>query len=202
MNNRIDSPRVWTQGVIYCPTCGGGLKVDSDWCPRCNFTGGDSVTLFSDSPPPLLPILDAVGILNEKDCSKIEAARKRIGRRFPQFQWRICIVVLPPETRLSLFGFWLLNMCPLDAKETREDRASTVLLLINAASGQVSAIPGYAVESYLSDDIWKLILSEMAEAWQLGKPCEAILRFFTAARSQLENAWKSYGSRVSMGQRK
>jgi hypothetical protein len=160
------------------------------------------VTMFSDTPPPLLPILDAAGILKAKDFSKIEAARERLHRRFPQFRWRICTVTLPPETRLPVFGFWLLNMCPLDSAETREDRASTVLLLINAASGQVSAIPGYAVESYLSDDTWKLILQEMAESWQRGKSCEAIVRFFTATLNQLEIAWASYGSKTSTSNRR
>jgi hypothetical protein len=197
MKRRIDSPRILPQGVIHCPACEGGLKVDSNWCPRCNFTGGDSVTMFSDSPPPLLPILDAAGILKERDFPKIEAARDRLRQRFPQFHWRICTVTLPPEARLSVFGFWLLNVCPLSSTETREERSSTVLLLINAASGQVSVIPGYAVESYLSDDIWKCILQEMAGSWSRGKPCDAIIRFFTATLSQLEKAWASYGSKIS-----
>jgi hypothetical protein len=202
MKKRMDSPQVLIQGVIHCPACQEGLKVDSNWCPRCGFTGGDSVTMFSDSPPPLLPILDAAGILKARDFSKIEAARETLRRRFPQFHWRICTVTLPPETRLPVFGFWLLNMCPLDSAETRQDRASTVLLLINAASGQVSAIPGYAVESYLSDETWKLILREMTESWRRGSPGEAIVRFFTATLGQLEKAWASYGSKISTSGRR
>jgi hypothetical protein len=153
--------------------------------------------MFSDTPPPLLPILDAAGILKEGDLLKIESARESLCRRFPQFQWRVCTVILPPDASLSLFGFWLLNACPLMAEETLEDRASTVLLLINADSGQVAAVPGYAVESYLSDETWKLILSSMAEPWRSGKPAEAIVRFFTGTRSHLENAWKRSGTRIS-----
>jgi hypothetical protein len=153
--------------------------------------------MFSDTPPPLLPILDAAGILKEPDLFKIEAAREGLRRRFPQFYWRVCTVILPPESSLSLFGFWLLNVCPLHDEETSENRASTVLLLINADSGQVAAVPGYAVEPYLSDGDWRLILSTMAEPWKRGKPAEAIVRFFTSTRSHLDKAWKRYGARNS-----
>lgn len=191
------SSRAVSLGVVQCPACGGPLNVDANWCPHCNFTGGDTVAMFSNTPPPLLPVLDAAGILKESDLLKIESARDSLRGRFPQFHWRVCTVVLPPESSLSLFGFWMLNACPLLDEETLENRASTVLLLINADSGQVAAVPGYAVESYLSDDTWKLILASMAEPWRSGKPSEAIVRFFTSTRSHLESAWKRYGTWIS-----
>ena len=187
--------RAGSAGVISCPACGGPVKVDSKWCPGCHFTGADTVAMFPDDSPPLLPILDAAGILKPRDVRKIEAARDGLRRRFPQFHWRICTVILPLETRLPVFGFWLLNVCPLDEKETPDDRASTILLLINADSGQAAVIPGYAAESCLSDDDWKDVLSTMAGPWRAGDPAEAIIRFFTSTRSRLERAWKSYGIR-------
>lgn len=153
--------------------------------------------LFPEAPPPLLPILDAAGILNERAVWKIEAARDKLRRRFPQFHWRVCTVVLPAETDLSVFGFWLLNVCPLHGKESAEDRAATVLLLINAGTGQVAAVPGYAVEPVLSDEGWKAILATMAGPWHAGQPVEAAIRFFKNTRIHLERAWKSYGARRS-----
>lgn len=153
--------------------------------------------LFPEAPPPLLPVLDAAGILNERDVWKIEAARDKLRRRFPQFHWRVCTVILPPESNLSLFGFWLLNVCPLHGRETEENRASTVLLLINAGTGQVSAVRGYAVESCLSDDGWKAILETMAGPWRTGDPVEAVIRFFKNSGVHLERAWKTYGARHS-----
>lgn len=193
------SSRAGSPGVIACPACGAGLKLDSNWCPGCGFTGGDTVAMFPDNPPPFLPILDAAGILKPGDVHQIEVARESLRRRFPQFRWWICSVILPPETRLPVFGFWLLNVCPLGEGETADDRASTVLLLINADSGQAAVIPGYAVESCLSDDSWKAVLTTMTGPWQAGRPAEAIIRFFTNTRSHLEGAWKSYGARKSAG---
>lgn len=157
------------------------------------------MAMFAGEPPPLLPILDAVELLKQSDIRKIEAARESLRRRFPQFQWLICTVSLPPETSLPLFGFWLLNACPLHDKETIEHRASTILLLINAGSGQAAAIPAYAAEPYFSNDEWKTILATMAAPWRSGKPAEAIIRFFESSRSHLDRAWKSYGARRSNG---
>lgn len=152
--------------------------------------------MFSDGPP-LLPILDAVGIWKDADIRKIEAARGNVERRFPQIKWRICAVNLPAETSLPLFGFWLLNACPLNPEETPSDRSWTILLLIDIRSGQASITPGYAAESCLSDDEWQKVLNSMATYWQAGKTAKAVVRFFKSSRSELQTAWKRYKPRRS-----
>lgn len=192
---RVSPPS--SSGIISCPACGGKLKCDSKWCPACNFTGSDTLAMFPDSPPPLLPILDAANLFNEADLHKIEAARKSISRRFPQFQWRICSVSLAHETSLPLFGFWLLNACPLNDGETARQRASTILLLINARSGQAAVIPGYAAEPYLSDYDWMAILKTMVEPWRTKNRADLIIRFFKCSRHHLELAWNRCGTGIS-----
>lgn len=195
MSNANETTRRMTPGVLACPACAGPLKPDAKWCPKCHFTGGDSLRMFPDSPPPLLPVLDAAGIFKEKDVRRIEAGRDALRRRFPQFQWRICTVCLPPETTLPLFGFWLLNACPFHGKETVEERAWTVLLLINADTGQTAVVTGYAAEPFLSEEEWKAVLATMGEPWNSGVPAEAVLRFFQSSRDRLNRAWTRYGSR-------
>lgn len=186
-----------TPGVITCPACGGPLKPHSTHCPTCRFTGADSIGLFGESPPPLLPILDAAGIFTAGDERRIEAARDALHRRFPQFQWRVCTVSLPAESRLPLFGFWLLNACPFHGTETVDERAWTVLLLINADTGQAAVVPGYAAEPVLSDDEWKSIMATMAGPWRSGKPAQAVVRFFKGSRDQLNRSWRRFGARRS-----
>jgi RNA polymerase subunit RPABC4/transcription elongation factor Spt4 len=192
---RRSASRRMTPGVFTCPSCAGPLGQDSKWCPNCHFTGGDCVQIFPDSPPPLLPILDAAGLFNDRDIQKIESARSALSRRFPQFRWKICTIFLPPEKRLPLFGFWLINVCPFHKDETLEERAWTILLLINASNGQVAAVPGYAAEPVLSDDEWKDILGSMSDLWSAGKPADAVVQFFKSGRDQLNKAWRRYGSR-------
>ncbi|MEO7098323.1 MAG: hypothetical protein ABI162_03095 [Luteolibacter sp.] len=182
---------------LLCPSCRAPLKADSKWCPSCNFTGSTTVELFPGSPPPLLPILDAMGIWNDSDIQKIEAARESLRKRFPQLHWRVCTVGLPPETPLPVFGFWLLNACPLLENETSEDRAWTILLLIDVESGQAAAIPGYAAETCLADEEWQKALDAMAGPWQSGKTADAVVEFFKNSRSRLDESWKRNGSRTN-----
>ena len=180
---------------FLCPTCKASLEIDSKWCPVCNFTGGDTIGMFSNSPPPLLPLLDAVGIWNPSEVNKIETSRIHLSRRFPQFKWRVCCVKLPPNTDLSVFGFWLLNVCPLHDKETSEERAWTVMLLIDVESCQAAAIPGYAAEACLGDDQWRESLHAMAIPWKSGKTADAVVAFFKTCRKQLDEFWKRHGAR-------
>lgn len=182
-------------GVIICPACTGPLKQDSKWCPSCGFTGSRTLDMFPGDAPPLLPILDAVGLLDDRGVRKIESARDSLAKRFPQFRWKVCIIDPSETTSLPVFGFWLLNACPLLEDETVENRAWTVLLLIHSGSGQAAIIPGYAAEPFLSDDEWKSLASCMVEPWAAGDPSRAIATFFMKTRERLDLAWKRYGAK-------
>jgi len=199
--NETDGSRKYSRravpGVIVCPSCSGPLKSDSKWCPRCNFTGSRTLELFPHSAPPLLPVLDAVGLLDDPAVRKVEAARDKLRKKFPQFHWKVCVVHLPEGIALPVFGFWLLNASPFQPKETLEDRAWTVLLLINSGTGDAAVVPGYAAEPYLSNDEWKVPLEAMKEKWREKNATEAIVNFFKSSRLQLDRAWRRYGARVS-----
>ena len=194
-SRRVSSRRGTASGAT-CPSCQSPLKPDAERCPACHFTGGDSMTMFSGPPPQLLPILDAAEILKESELRKIGVAHDRLRRRFPQFQWRICTVRMPRETSLPLLGFWLLNACPLSENETAGQRAWTVLLVVNADTGQAAAVPGYAAEHHLSDDGWRAVIATMAGPWRSGKPADAIVRFFESSGTHLKQAWKRRPNRT------
>lgn len=153
--------------------------------------------VFPTAPPPLSTVIDAAGILSENDIGKIKAARNTLRRQYPQFRWRICSVRLPPETSLPMFGFWLLNACPLQEGESAGERAWTVLLVINAATGQAAVIPGYAAETILTDDEWQNALAAMTRAWRARKPALAICQYLKAADHLLNQAWKRHNARRS-----
>lgn len=183
--------------ATVCPKCGAAVAADAKWCPSCNFTGGDSMAMFPDPPPPLLPLLDAAGIWTAGDVRRIETAREKLRRRFPQFHFHVCTVMLPDETSLPVFGFWLLNVCPLYVNETAEDRSWTVLLLINARTGKCAAVPGYSAENWLTDDDWRKVLSLMTSLWKSGRSADAVIRYFENSATFLDHAWKQRGLRRS-----
>ncbi len=153
--------------------------------------------MFPGRPPPLLPLLDAAGLWNAAETHRIETAAGKLRRRFPQFHFHVCSVMLPAETSLPAFGFWLLNTSPFYVNETAEDRAWAVLLLINAGTGKAAVVPGYSAERWLGDDDWTTILGSMAASWRASKPTESVIRFFETATTLLARAWKLRGARPS-----
>ena len=179
-----------------CPSCAAHLAADANRCPSCGFTGGDTLRLFSD-PPPLLPVLDAAELWSGSDLKRIETAREKLRRAFPQFHFHICSVMLPEGAKLPLFGFWLLNVCPFYVNETAADRAWSVLLLIDARSGSMAVVPGYSAERWLTDEDWSKALWSMAPRWKAGRSSDAVIRFLETAGTFLGQAWKARGSRRS-----
>jgi hypothetical protein len=141
--------------------------------------------LFPYATPELSQVLDSAGVLPAGGRTAILAEMKRSIRRYPQFQWRVVLARLPSEMSLPLFGFWLINACPLGAHETPKQRAWTVLLVVNPLTEQASVVTGYAAEPYISDEIWKNTLLEASRFWKAQNPAFAIVRFLKMSRKQL-----------------
>ena len=197
MSTPADAPRerrrrVAAKGFV-CPSCAGTVGDGAQRCPSCGFTGGDTISMFSDEAPPLLPVLDAAGIWTEREVRSIEDAREKVRRRFPQIQWRVCTVDLPEETKLSVFGFWLLNAAEKYVGETDDDRAWTILLLLNVATGHAAVVPGYAAERCLEDADLRKILIAMKPQWSGGRTVDAVIRFFETCAAFLEQSWRASG---------
>jgi hypothetical protein len=189
-------------GVLSCPACGDTVQAGAARCSFCGFTGADSMKIFTAAPPRLLPVSDLASILPSRGVRKIEATLKRLHYRFPQFHWRVMTVALPRDVNPSLFGFWLLNAAPLEDQESPEQRAWTILLVIDTISNQAAVIPGYAAEPYISDEIWKEVLSKIALPWTAGKPTAAIIGFLKKSLRQLELARKRYSVMYLKGRSK
>lgn len=188
--NREYSSKRFAIASVTCPSCQIRIERDTKWCEACGFTGSKSMEMFGETPPPLLPILDVADLWTTKEQKKIASAVKAFGKRFPQFQWRICAVTLGAEVSLPVFGFWLLNVCPLNEDETDEDREWTVLFLVDGKTGNTSVTTGYRAEVWLSDDDWNLALTEASAAMRLGDTLQAVTQFLKTTRKNMEQAWK------------
>jgi hypothetical protein len=182
---------------VFCPACFVKLDRDANWCPTCGFTGSKSLDIFGDSPPPLMPFLDVADIWNEKDQQKIKAAVNRFGKRFPQIRWRICAVALGREISMPLFGFWLMNVCPLMDGESAEDREWTVLLLVEANALRASVTTGYRAEVWLSDEMWDKALAETTDHFRRGNPGLAVAEFLKSSQVLFEKAWNRSRKQLS-----
>lgn len=177
-------------GGVSCPACHAKIERDAKWCEGCGFTGAETLRMFGESAPEMLPIMDPAGIWNEKGRKMIGAEFKSLGRRFPQIKWRICLIALEPGVNLSLFGFWLFNASPLAPGETADDRAWAILLVVDSNSGRTSVTTGYRSEVWLSEKMWLSALAAMAEPLGKGKADFAVVCFLRKARRLLDSAWE------------
>ena len=181
--------RLNTSVVASCPACRAHLKDHPDWCPHCRFTGSDTMELFPGTPPPLPPVLDAASVWKASDLRTITAARNKLHKRFPQFIWKICTVELDSTQSIDMFSFWMLNASPLADDETPEQRAWTVLLLIDTANGKATVTPGYTAEAWLSEEEWRRTVLSMPELWERGKTAAAVVKYFSTLHQLLDKAW-------------
>jgi hypothetical protein len=187
--------------AFSCPACQTQLDT-ADRCPNCGFTGGDTMQMFTGPIPEFRTVNDQADLLDTTALKQVERARIRLARRFPQFRFRICTVNLPAETNLRLYGFWILNVHPIQPDESESDRLWTVLLLINAAANKAAVVPGYAAEPWLGNDQWDKALSRMVPAWKLGDYGRAIADFLGTARGLLEISWRHAASVLSESKRR
>jgi uncharacterized membrane protein YgcG len=155
--------------------------------------------IFTNSPPAFAPILDLEGILTASEIKAIEAHSRSLSRSFPQFQWCVVMADLPDEVSLNLYGFWLLNACPLGTLESPKQRAWTVMLVVNARSQTATVVTGYSAEPCLSDEDWNDALVSMMPYWRVKEPTRAVGRFFKVIRQRLRLSHDR--SQLSLGKR-
>ena len=185
--------------TCFCPACGSGLAIDAKWCGACGFTGAKTLELFPVDAPPMMPLFDAAGLFDAAAVQRVESARAMLKKRFPQFRVNVWTVDLPADQSLPVFGFWLLNACPLHSEETTEDRKWTLLLLLNVGTGEVAAISGYSVERWLHENDLKWMLERLAKRrTSRGLPA-ALTGFYQDYSRLLKLAWRQRVSKRKLG---
>lgn len=182
------SARRFAAGATVCPSCLLRLPETADWCPGCQFTGADTMTMFPLPLPPLQTVFDAANLWTNREHARIRHRIEGLRRRFPQIRWSLYSLDAGEVANLRLFGFWLLNASPLAEGETEEERAWTILVVFNGASGKVALVPGYGAEPWVPDDQWQRALAEMSEPWSLGRRWRGLKLFFNASEKALRLA--------------
>jgi hypothetical protein len=184
------SARRLAAGVTACPSCLAHITQYPTVCPTCGFTGGDTMKMFPYGVPPLEPIMDTAGIWSTWEQAAIRRRLRKMRYRFPQLRWCFCSLHSEEVQSLRLFGFWMLNASPLAEGETPDNRAWTVLVIFNTATGDVATVPGYEAEPWLDDGQWERLLGEMAVPWSRGKPGVAVVDFLRKSEEAFRRAWR------------
>lgn len=187
MSKAISARRL-AVGALICPACRRRMDTAADSCPHCGFTGQKTVEMFPYAAPKLERVMDEAGLFSESERRRIRRRIGRLQRRFRQVHLSVCVVELPAEADLRLFGFWLLNAAPADAVDAEAPNAWTVLLLIDSGRQAASVSCGYAMEAFVSDDSWLRCLELFSESWKLDDKCGAVVDFLKGAEKELADA--------------
>lgn len=172
-------------GAMVCPACQRRMEEPEGRCPHCGFTGADCLAMFPFAAPALEDVVDAGNVLDKSELAAVRSRLARLRRRFRQVHWCLCLVCLPADVNLRLFGFWLLNSARPPEKDPGTP-AWTVLLVVDTANQSASVTAGYAVEAFVADDSWMRALMAMVVSLRRGHHGQALCEFLETCGHELE----------------
>ncbi|BDS05821.1 hypothetical protein NT6N_08610 [Oceaniferula spumae] len=180
--------RIFYRAMVVCPSCLQRFKEQAEQCPRCGFDAHATVRQFPYTPPVLDRFMDHANVTDEAIRADVIAASDQLVRRFPQLGMYFCMVNLEDDVNLPEFGFWMMNACRLQHGQTEEERAWSILLLVDVRRGLVAVTPGYAIEAFMEDSGWEKLLTDIAPQLQTGDYREALLGYINGAEELLWQA--------------
>lgn len=141
--------------------------------------------------------MDNAGIADEKLLDDLSRAVDKLISRFPQLGMYFCTVEMDDPTNLAEFGFWMMNACRLQEGQVENDRAWSILLLIDVKRGLLSVTPGYAIEAFVEDSGWEDALKGISEDLAAGDYRSALLDYVKNAELLLRESAKNVNRKVS-----
>lgn len=134
-----------------CPDCQHSLP---DGCPRCFHCGFSLETLdgFLGADEVILErIQDESACFSPEDLARLSAALRAWDDRFPGYFAAVFAGRIPPPVNARTFGTWLLNRAAWPGVDLSRPNDCGLLLVLDPAGGELAAVTGYAMESWLPE---------------------------------------------------
>ena len=161
-----------------CPSCGLAFKnIKLTECIRCDFSLGKTDLIFPYDPPPMEPFMDHLNSFTEEQIMAIMSEFSPLTKKYPQIKIALCNLNLISTTDPRVFGFWMLNRSPLGEGETGDDRANTILIVIDRENLRLSASVGLAIEPYLPTSDLSRALERSYRHWIYNDPTDGAAIF-------------------------
>lgn len=128
----------------------------------------------------MAPLVDLENRLEPSEANKISKAIRRFEKRFLQFRASVHLTRLPEGGDVREFGYWLFNHCSFAEGETPEDRAGTLLILIDRESRSAGLTVGYRLDPFLGDDTGLRLFGETKDGFTDGDYAGGVTDFLTA----------------------
>ncbi|MBT8043463.1 MAG: TPM domain-containing protein [Verrucomicrobiae bacterium] len=180
--------RMFDRATVVCPSCLQRFKQAEDHCERCGFDAYKTVKSFPFKPPVMERFMDHAGVLDERLVYDLNDAADKFSVRFPQVGLYFCTIEMDDPVSLSEFGFWMMNACQLQEGQKEEDRAWSILLLIDVRRGILSLTPGYAIEAFIEDSSWENALQLISPDLATGDYRAALSKYVKHAEALLRDS--------------
>ena len=171
---------------MRCPYCQASLQPETTECPACRLTFPRAITLLGATPRMTLGVADSTGSLSSSEIGKIRKKLEYIQRRFPQAVIQVVMRALPLEHPFRLYAFWLLNAGAFAGEGRRGKNNHSILLLIDPGRKESALVPGYGLETLLSQEALGHLLDLAGPVWEAGMWAEGIERVLTGLDKLLE----------------
>lgn len=179
---------MFNRAVVVCPSCLQHFNDSADQCQRCGFDAYRVVQQFPYTAPVLERIMDNAGVVDDRLRADLNKAVDKLLRRFPQIGFYFCFVEMDDPVSMPEFGFWMMNACRLQEGQVENDRAWSLLLLIDTKRGLVSLTPGYAIEAFIEDSGWEQALRQVSGDLAAGNYRQALLEYVSCAEALLRQS--------------
>lgn len=171
---------------MWCPYCHTLLKASAVECAACRLTYARTCTLLG-AVPRLAPLVaDTMQILNAAEQVRIKRRLTAMQRRFPQLVPQVVMHGFPDQHPFSMHVFWLFNAAELAGISQRGSANHSLMLAVDPNRGEAAIIPGYGLETFLTDEMLSRLLDLAAPAWADERWADGIIRVLDGLDAMLE----------------
>ena len=171
---------------MRCPYCQTLLQASAGECPACRLNYPRTSTLLG-AVPRLVPLLaDTTHTLHRADHTRIKRRIAVIQRRFPQLVPQVVLHGFPEQHPFAMHVFWLFNAADLAGSSHRGSANHSLMLAIDPGRGESAIIPGYGLETFLTEDMLGRLLDLAAPAWADKRWTDGIIRVLDGLDAMLE----------------
>ena len=181
------SPTGWIGWlVMHCPYCQALVYPGAPECPACRLSYPKASALLGVVPRLAPALADTTHRLRPGESLRLKRRIAAIQQRFPQLVLQVVLHRFPSGYPLSLHTFWLFNAAQFAGNNRRGKDNHALLLVIDPGRSEAALMPGYGLESLLTDEALGHLLELAGTCWDHCRWADGILRVLDGLDAWLE----------------
>lgn len=172
---------------MKCPNCHQILTENSPDCPSCQFSLSKLDAYLGITAPALTEhATDLTQSISPAEIRRLNNRLSRYQKRFPQCRFAVIFDKTPNTLTPEVYTFWLFNRAGLTHIMKKEGECFLVLLFIDPARMQASAMIGYGLEPLIPQETLQNWIQQTESALKSKQFIPAAFHFFAKATDDLQ----------------